>query len=200
MFNSGVKTKDLIQQIRDEADISYDISDEIYLSWLNALEQLMYTELIREQGKIIIDNFTGSVVDIGELPVANGENAVRFEEIYAVYADDTQLIKSTVASGTIFPDSYYKIGNNIGLNIKKDSCKLEIIYFVKPELKTIDTMDAKNVMLPIEFIDMAKAKIRGDAYKLANEDELSAKWLNDYNVLLETFKAWLSSKQAEFGI
>ena len=52
----------------------------------------------------------------------------------------------------------------------------------------------------IEFIDLAKAKLRAEAYKVANEDNLAAKWINDYNVLVETFKAWVEEKRATFGI
>ena len=55
-------------------------------------------------------------------------------------------------------------------------------------------------MLPVEFIDLVKAKLRGEAYKLANEDNHAAKWLNDYNTLLETFKAWIADKSANFGM
>ena len=60
--------------------------------------------------------------------------------------------------------------------------------------------DTDNVMVPLEFIDLVKAKLRGEAYKLANEDVLSAKWLNDYNILLENFKMWISEKNSNFGI
>lgn len=200
MFDSGIKASVLIEQIRDEADIAIPIADENYVSWLNALEQLLYTEIIQEQGKIELADALSSIIDIDTLDVSSGENAMRFEDIHAVYADNTQLIKSTVSSGVIFPDTYYKIGNNIGLNLKKDPEKLKIIYFVKPELKTTDNISAKNVMVPIEFIDLVKAKLRGEAYKVANEDSIAAKWINDYNILLETFKAWLSGKQAAFGL
>jgi len=55
-------------------------------------------------------------------------------------------------------------------------------------------------MLPIEFIDLAKAKLRGEAYKVANEDSLAAKWINDYNMLVETFKAWIERERANFGM
>lgn len=200
MFDSGIKVSDLITQIKNEADISYPIPDVSFVHWLNALEQLLYTELIQEQGKIEIDNVSSSVININTLSVPNGENAIRFEDIYTIYADKTQLIESTVASGVIFPDTYYKTENNIGLNLEKNPNKLTIIYFVRPELKTTSNSSTKNVMLPIEFIDLAKAKLRGEAYKVANEDSIAAKWINDYNVLLETFKAWLSGKQPEFGM
>ena len=200
MFDSGIKASALIEQIENEADIAIPIAKESYVSWLNALEQLLYTELIQEQGKIELDGVNGSVIGIDTLNVPNGENAVRFEDIHAIYADQTQLIESTVASGVIFPDTYYKIGNDIGVNLKKEPEKVKIVYFVKPELKTTDNISTKNVMIPVEFIDLAKAKLRGEAYKVANEMELSAMWLNDYNVLLETFKAWLSGKQPEFGM
>ena len=199
MFDSGIKASALIEQIENEADIAIPIAKESYVSWLNALEQLLYTELIQEQGKIELDGVKGSVIGIDTLK-PNGENAVRFEDIHAIYADHTQLTLSTVASGVIFLDTYYKIGVDIGLNLKNQPEKVKIIYFVKPELKTTDNISTKNVMIPVEFIDLAKAKLRGEAYKVANEGELAAMWINDYNVLLETFKAWLSGKQPEFGM
>lgn len=200
MFDSGITASALIEQIKDEADIAIPIPDATYVLWLNALEQLLYTELIQEQGKIELDGVNGSVIGIDTLNVPNGENAVRFEDIHAIYADETQLIKSTVASGVLFPNTYYKIQNDVGLNLKNQPEKLKIIYFVRPALKTVDNISTEYVMLPIEFIDLAKAKLRGEAYKVANEDNLAAKWINDYNVLLETFKAWISGKQSEFGI
>ena len=55
-------------------------------------------------------------------------------------------------------------------------------------------------MIPLEFIDLVKAKLRGEAYKLVNEDGIASKWLNDYNILLETFKLWITSKSSNFGI
>ena len=200
MFDSGITASALIEQIKEEADIAIPIPDTSYVLWLNALEQLLYTELIQEQSKIELDGVNGSVIGIDTLNVPNGENAVRFEDIHAIYADETQLIKSTVASGVLFPNTYYKIQNDVGLNLKNQPEKLKIIYFVRPALKTEQSISTDIVMLPIEFIDLAKAKLRGEAYKVANEDNLAAKWINDYNVLLETFKAWISGKQSEFGI
>ena len=203
MFDSGISVSDLVSQIKDEVDIAIPIKNSSYVLWLNALEQLLYTELIQEQGKIELEAVASGVISIDTLRVPNGENAVRFEDIYTVYAGDTQLKESTLASGVIFPNTFYKEQNNIGLNLKKSPSNIKIIYIVRPALKTVsadDKIGAGNVMLPIEFVDLAKAKHRGEAYKVANEDGIAAKWLNDYNVLLETFKAWLSGKQSEFGM
>ena len=134
------------------------------------------------------------------LPEPSSEAPVRFEDIQAVYADSTQMIKSTLASGPLFPDTYFKDENKLGVHFTKLPNDLFIIYSVRPKLKTETNMHSTNVMLPAEFIDLARAKLRGEAYKLANEPGLAAVWLNDYNVLLETFKAWLATKQASFGM
>lgn len=357
MFDSGIKASDLIAQIKDEADIAIPISDESYISWLNALEQLLYSEIIQEQKKYTFDirsslmpdkenlnlwpkfddvrisdcdvsltvtddgaytfslpqgtsyalyfetekkavlaagtytvadlchaytegddldaprlaiytdteapvklvsipanapvnthksftleadtpvTFILCVPDRGtfggatsrtvyptlvagrseyqpdfiplttplgvrrcDLPASNGEARVRFEDLYAVYVGNTQLIKTTLTSGAVFPNSYYKDDNRLGLNVIEKPADVTATYIVRPVLKTTSTIKSLNVMLPVEFIDLAKAKLRGEAYKLANEYELSAMWLNDYNVLLEGFKQWLSGKQPKFGM
>lgn len=203
MFDSGISASALIEAIKNEADIAIPIRSESYILWLNALEQLLYTELIKEQGRIELTETADIInngIELEALDLPDGENAVRFEDIHAVYADETQLIKSTAASGVIFFDTYYKIGKRLGLNLKNRPGKVVIVYYVKPELKTEGNIETKNVMLPVEFLDLAKAKLRAESYKVANEDSLAAKWMNDYNVLLETFKLWLSDKQAQFGI
>lgn len=200
MFDSGIKVKDLIDQIKDEADISAPISDDSYILWITALEQLLYTEIIKEQSVLEVAIPTSSEIDLSELQVASGESPVRFENIHAVYADRVQLIKSTAASGVIFPNTYYKQKNGIGLNIQGDAKKLRIVYFVRPSEKSVSRADTETVKLPIEFIDLVKARLRGEAYKVANEDNLAAKWIGDYNTLLEAFKTWIAEKQAAFGL
>ena len=134
------------------------------------------------------------------LPTNQNEAPVRFEDIYAVYADNTQLIKSTLASGIVFSDTYFKDENKLGLHFSKIPAELTIVYTVRPVLKTAKNISVEKVKVPAEFIDLVKAKLRGEAYKLANEDSLAAKWLNDYNVLLETFREWVRSKDSVFGL
>jgi len=202
MFDSGISLSNLVSELKQEVDIAIPIPNASYVLWANALEQLLYTELIQEQGKITIQN-PSSPIELSSLSVPSGEAAIRFEDIHTVFADSVQLIKTTVTSGIIFLDTFYKTANKLGYNTQNMPNKVDIIYFVKPALKTTSsggTIGAGNVMLPIEFVDLMKAKLRAEAYKAANEDEYAAKWVNDYNVLLETFKSWLEMKRSAFGM
>ena len=196
MFNSGKSVKELITELKDEVDIALEIPDTTYISWLNSAEQLMYSEIIKEQRELTINTPT-SPVAMNELTVSDEESPIRFEDIHTVYADDVQLMKSTLASGQIFPDTFYKHNDGLGFNSPYSTRELKVIYFARPKFKT---SDEGYVMMPAEFIDLIKAKLRGEAYKLANEDALAGKWLTDYNVLLENFKAWCSNKASQFGM
>ena len=203
MFDSGISIDNLVSELKQEVDIALPISNKSFVLWLNSLVHFLYTEFIQEQNKIIVDGTDDCIINLGEILMPDDEAAIRFEDIYTVFADTKQLIKSTVTSGNIFPNTFYKMDNNLAYNALFQPKEIRIIYFVKPKLKAVDENDniePGNVMLPIEFIDLVKAKLRGEAYKLSNEDSLAAKWLNDYNILLETFKAWLNSKQPNFGM
>lgn len=209
MFESVISVKELVDELKNtEVDIALEIPNKTYVSWLNSLQQLIYSEVIKEQRKITLETSNGNHVNISSIEPGEGESKMRFEDIHTIYAkfdDNTnvQLIKSTVTSGVIFLNAYYKENNNIGYHTKGVPKELTIIYHVRPALITVsetDDIDGSKVMLPDEFIDLAKAKLRGEAYKLANEDGIAAKWLNDYNVLLETFKAWISSRTSNLGM
>jgi len=185
MYDSGITVTSLIQDLKSEVDVASEVSNNAYITWLNALEQLLYSEFIREQNKIIITEPTANKISIVSLPISAGESPVRFEDIYTIYADGVQLIKSTVTSGAIFPNTYYKTGVDIGYNTEDTVSEMAIIYFVRPVIRT---GLSGNVMIPYEFIDLVKAKLRGEACKIYNEDAVAAKWLADYNALLESFR------------
>ena len=204
MFESGISVKNLIDELKNtEVDIALDIPNATYVTWFNSLQQLLYTEIIKEQKKVTVSEWENNLVDISSIKGEN-ENTPIFEDIHSVYTNDgTQLIKSTVASGVIFPNTYFRITDKLGFNTREEPSELTIVYFVRPALVSVadnDEIEDVTVKLPVEFIDLVKAKLRGEAYKLANEDAIAAKWLNDYNVFLETFKAWIATKATNFGM
>lgn len=203
MFDSGVSVRDLVYELKNsEVDIALDIPDATYVSWLNSLQQLLYTEIIKEQKKTTLRGDVSNPVNLSLVAKETDEETPIFEDIYAVYADGVQLIKSSLTSGVIFPNTFYKDNNMIGFNINPPVSELTIIHIVRPALVEVidDEISDVNVRVPVEFIDLVKSKLRGEAYKLANEDAHAAKWLNDYNTHLETFKAWIDGKSANFGI
>lgn len=201
MFDSGISSKVLIDGIKSEADIAPDIDDGYYIGWLSSLEQLLYSEVICEQKEGIIEVDDSVLID-GTVSLegfnADAEADVRFEDIIAVFLGDKQLKKTTLTSGILFDDCYYKDKN--GLHIKSTSLSgnVRVIYRVRPAIKS--SISDGNVMLPFEFLDLARSYIRSEAYKIANEDELCGKWTAEYNVLLETFRAWIVAKSPQFGI
>ena len=201
MFDSGILVKSIVDELKNsEIDIALEIPDKTYIEWLNSLQQLLYTEIIKEQKKTTLQGAILNPISLSLIITEKGENTPIFEDIYAVYADGVQLKKTTLTSGLLFPNTYFKNNNNIGHNIKPTPKEITIIHIVKPALVKEEDYNNTNVMVPIEFIDLVKAKLRGEAYKLANEEELAAKWLDDYNILLETFKSWITEKSSNFGL
>lgn len=307
MFDSGISAKELIDELKDEVDIAVEIPDSSYVSWLNSIEQLLYSEIIQEKKERTVNTVSTVIFETDILGVFDDMRKAdkpRFEDIQAIYAGDTQLIKSSLTSGKIFPNTYYKDGDKVGLHVAHELSggRYRVVYNVRPALKKIigsgedmiigqpereihfsgkpedghkllrgesiikclysygsEVISSQyeiygtqnkgynfhsgsvqlpfslpddieylepvsvryyekgtykfadvvvvnvpasndNIMVPVEFIDLVKAKLRGEAYKLVNEDGIAAKWLNDYNMLLETFKAWVFDKSTNFGI
>lgn len=203
MFESGITAMALIADIKTETDIALDLGDSTYLSFLNETEQLLYSEIIKEQASVILHD-EGESIDLGgiaERP-AHTDN-IRFSDIYTVFAQAgdnymQQLIKTNAASSGIFNGSYWEENGRLALS--EYHPVVRIVYFVRPKIKDWTNYSSETVKLPPEFISLIKAKMRAEAYKLANEDVLAAKWINDYNVLLEDFRMWIEQRRAQFGM
>lgn len=201
MFDSGVSAEELIQGIIDEADIELPVPLETWVLWLNQLEHLLYSEIIKEQKKTDLEPNETGVYKMSDIPQSEEEAPILAEDICFVFADRMQLMKSTVASGVVFPDTWYIDGNDLCIRPHIEPEHIAVIYYVKPKHKAVDgeSITGGNVRVPYVFLDMVRARLRGEAYKLANEDTLAAKWLNDYNVLLENFKVFIQGRMAQFG-
>jgi hypothetical protein len=46
---------------------------------------------------------------------------------------------------------------------------------------------------------MLAARLRAEAYKIANEDGQAGKWMQDYNAQLETFGVWAARRNERYG-
>ena len=92
---------------------------------------------------------------------------------------------------------YTDYSGNIMVNAGFVPEKITVIYRVRPALKYAD--EESYINLPVEFVDMLAARLRAEAYKLANDDAQGAKWMMDYNTQLETLKVWASMRNVRYG-
>lgn len=211
MFDSGIFAKDFIRAVKSEVDVALPIPEGRYISWLNGVEQLLYSDIIKEIWEAYLpietagewfsfpDGFPGCQLAPEQAPP-------RFEDIYTVYGirdvQAVQLIQSSPAQKDVFPDCWYKTGTGtLGLGIRFENPEgVKVFYHVRPALKTLENYDTQTVRLPLEFTGLAEAKLRAEAYKLENEFVLAQNWANDYNVLLEHFKVWTAGRVPTFGM
>ena len=206
MYNSGITVQAFIDSIIEEADISAEIPRASWLRWLSAVEQFAYTEILREyvSTTLHLDNVTTDVFPLMNLDVPHGAAPPVYDDVIRVYDENGHEIqKGGAASAQEFPDkSLYSTDyrGNLILHTFYEQAECTIIYRIRPEIKTEDNEGTLHVALPTEYLDMAAAKMRGEAYKVANEDGIAAKWLADYNLQVENFKVWSAARNERFGI
>ncbi|MBE6599128.1 MAG: hypothetical protein E7638_06780 [Ruminococcaceae bacterium] len=199
MYNSGILTADLIANVQSEADITIPIGSDSWYRWINAVEQFVYTE--------IFDKFAVKTVDFStkinlkdDISTVEGCAVPIFDDIIKVYADETELDRSGVISRLVFSDKPLycdDLEGNIAVSGVDFAEKITVVYRIRPRLK--ESGDGSYINLPVEFADMAAARMRAEAYKIANEGNLSAVWMADYNTQLETLKVWAAMRNERYG-
>lgn len=199
MYDSGMTAKALIDMITAEADIALPVSPAYPIMWLNSMEQLIYGELTAD-----LSTTECEADEDGGLFFENESGYADFEvrDVMRVYADGIALKKvgrSTIHERAEIPCWYEKNGKMYVCPVDM-AMEYTVIYRKRPVLKTEENYVSETIKLPPEFLEMAAAKLRGEAYKLANEDYLSAKWLTDYNAHIENFKQWCAERDRRYGI
>lgn len=200
MFDSGIKASALLGGLKNEIDVALPISDEQYVEWLNSCEQFLYSSILHIQHECEIKLHNAS--PNSEVSVGEDEDTIRFDDIVTVYADDTQLIKTTLATSMVFDCCYYEKNGNLQYKCPENTQKIHILYNVRPRLKVVENgkICDDTIKIPLEYIDLVKSKIRADAYMYVNESATAANWINLYNAWLETFKQWYEKNYPTFGI
>ena len=203
MYDSDITAADLISEIKEETDIAALIPDSAFVRWLNTVEQTVYTELIREMKlvHIAVEYDDGDIpsFSLSDIALDAGEEEAVFDDIVKVYVDGSELDRVSLISGITFDNlgMYYKNGDRVMIKTLVPATEVLVIYVVRPAKKYVidGKLPNETVKLPAEWLEIAASRLRGEAYKLANDDNLSAKWLNDYNLYLEQFKVWLEKNK-----
>lgn len=199
MYDSNVTIKELINMLKSEVDVVSDIQDDYVCRWVSSLEQLLYEDVLKFYRTTTVTLQNGSF-SISLLEKGEGEKAPIFDDIVKVYDETDELVRSGAIAAHQFKDDkaiYYLDGNDVKVKLFTNSDSLYVICKVRPEIKT--NVNGGTIKLPYEWLEMVLARVRGEVYKLAGDNDNAAKWLNDYNTQLESFKVWVSERQKWFG-
>lgn len=199
MYDSNVTINELISMLSSEVDVVADIKSGYVCRWVSSLEQLLYQDVLKFYRTSTVTVRDGGF-SLFSLEIGNGEKVPIFDDIVKVYDETDELVRSGAIAAHQFKDDkaiYYLDGSNVKVKLFTNSDTLCVIYRVRPEIKT--DVSGDTVKIPYEWIEMVLARIRGEVYKLAGDDDNAAKWLNDYNTQLESFKLWASERQKWFG-
>lgn len=204
MYKSSITAKELIDELRGEVDISLRLEDAPFLRAINTVEQFIYCEILKEYVTVAFsyNEIADNEIDLSDISVPSGASTLIFDDIVKIFADGDELEKSGASAVVDFPDKnlfYDKFDGKISLNFAYKPDEIVIIYRLRPEIKTISNENTALIYVPVEFIDLVASKVRGEIYKIANEDGLSAKWLADYNAILENFKIWAMNRNERYG-
>lgn len=196
MYNSGVTILAFISRLNSETDIASPISNDVYTKWINVVQQILYGELIEQYKAYEIT--TVDDIELSDIIKPQNEAEVIYDDVYKVYVNGEELTRADVTTALSIPDKeiYYYNGSVVKIHCNYAYENATVVYRVRPN---ISTETSEYIYLPYEWIEMLAAKIRGEAYKLANDDNMSAKWLADYNMQLESFKIWIAKRNKKYG-
>lgn len=203
MFKSGITVKELIDQVQNEVDIAIDVGNDAVLQSYNGLIAGLYRDIVHSEK---VERYTDfSDVKYGKTITWEANHGS--EGVYRVYTEDLFELEKVNPSFALVTDRmcWFTSGaKQITLrNFDEDACL--VVYHEMPEemdyKKKNDNdellIEKTYVPVPIDFIDMVKAKIRGDMYNISNDDDLAAKWYNIYNARIEDFKIFISENRTE---
>lgn len=189
MFDSGITVKALFEQINGEADIAPDVSADVLLQSYNGLIKALYRDIIKNEKMQEYESISESGV------VLLDGNA---EDVYRVYTEDffeLEKVNLTFALVTSRMCWYVSGADTITLkNFDGEFCYV-VTYEIPEDADSVEFEG--NVPVPLDFVDMVKAKIRGDMYNISNDDDLSSKWYGVYNTRLDDFRMWIAETKAE---
>ena len=196
VYFSALTGEELVHSIKSELEIIPLPQDASFIRWLGSLEQLAWSEIVRmkraaymliEDGKVILD----------DLFVPDGEDEVLATDVRNVYIGGVEAMHGSAEEGFLFaPESavWHVSGKKeITVDGTTDGDTATVIYFARPQRRNSLT---SKVALPDEFIELAASRLKGEAYRAANEDVLAAKWFAEYNQKLDAFGAWCDKRRA----
>ena len=192
MFTCNQTLGALIDGVMADMGLYVEIPRETYREVVNEAIGRLYTEVVCERGEVPFTPYNGSI-SIESIAVPADTAPLREEDILLIR-------KSAQFIHRLSPHRFLLITSNDGnfytvedgvlrFTPTWNGHSLHLIYRRRPRPFT-ETDEGRTIPLPEEYLSLLRAKLRGEIYKLANEDVLSAKWLGEYNSILPAFAAY----------
>ena len=190
-YRSNIPVSHLIMAVADDIDVFPAIENASYIAWYNDIVQSIYKSIIKPY--IIVKTKAHGTVKLSNVFIPGGVSFPEGAQMYLeINGTRRKLLIVDREQDLIFRDSAY-IGSDeikINSNLLDSSPDLVIELLMPPTVVTADNMSDITVPFPIEYHDMIAAKLKGEAFKMCNQDNTAAKYLNDFNASLEDFKAY----------
>jgi hypothetical protein len=199
IYASSYTGASLVEAVKTELEVIPLPGDGAFTRWLSSLEQLAWSEVIRMKrvAHVILE---GGSINLDGIAVPSDEDAVCAADVCAVYADGAQAMHGTAEESFLFsPETsvWHREGEKkIAISGVREGAEAVVVYFVRPQRRA--SLSAA-IALPDEFIELAASRLKGEAYRAANEGVLAAKWLSDYNQRLEAFQNWCDRRRTGGG-
>lgn len=191
MFQAAITVGTLIDSVVEGMGLYTEIDRAAYRDVLNECLATLYIDVIDERAVCIAKSVEG-VITYKSITVPTGQSAPRAADIRAVlyrdrplqYLPPDKFHLVVTADG----DFYTLKADGIHLTPTRSTTDLQVSYTVRPQRYGAGDEGAA-VPFPNEYLSLLRAKLRGEAYKLANEEAFAAKWLGEYNNSLAAFAA-----------
>ncbi len=199
LFTSTIDVRTLLDETMAEMGLYEEIPRATYRRVLNEAIGRLYGEVVREQGEVYCTPSGGSLT-LSSLLLPFENEPLREEDVLGIH-------KGTEVIHYLPPCRFHLVSSEDGnfYTVKDQSVlfapaftgqDVRLIYLRRPQLYTEDD-EARMLPIPDEYLSLLRAKLRGEIFKLANEDSLAAKWLGEYNALLPAFAAYCERARRE---
>lgn len=207
MFDSGYPANLIAEEVEKETNLAFPVTKEAYCGWINLCEQLLYSDIVCEERASVVP-FAYSLKLFQMQDDLCDEDVPRSSDIHGVFfknADGVRECEHTpltkLLRGVCASYAWSACGDDIQIAVPKEAAKkdatLLVIRYARPIPKrTIGDKIMGTIALPAEFLELMRCRLRGEKYRLMNEDTMCAKWINEYNYHVEAFKAFIESRRA----
>lgn len=208
IFDSGVNVSAFISQMQEEFEPYNGVARWRLVEWINALEQLIYSDIVQYESYGEVEakldetygtqNYLDEDINYISFKIHPELSAIRAGDIFAVKADGVMLASGRDYDSDMIDGTWYDRRGRLHVNVGFRPKVITVYFYARPKLISEENIAERDVHVPPEFIDLFRTRIRGEFYKLVNEDMLAAKWVNEYNAILEDFKEWCKRREELF--